>query len=180
GIDLKPDAVAAANRVVQAHGLSGQAIAGNLGQLPFPDESFDLVFSYGVLQHVPKSLVATCLSEVHRVLKPNGVCLIEFPLWPGLTNRLRRTECHSEDPACWQARYYRWGELQANFSRHFDEVTIKADCIFGIGIQFEDIDIMPWYYKPIVALSEGFRRMSETLPPLVRLSDSVYVRGRKR
>ena len=178
GIDVKAGAANAANRVIQAHGLSGQALAGDLSELPFSNESFDLVFSYSVLQHTPKARAAACLCEAHRVLKPDGLCLIELPLWPGMTNWRHRSS-DSEDPACWDVRYYRWGELLRTFSKYFKSVTLKPDCILGIGVKFEDIDLLPWKYKPIAVMSEGFRRLAEILPPLVRLSDSVYIFGKK-
>jgi SAM-dependent methyltransferase len=38
--------------------------------VPWPDHSFDLVFSHGVLHHIPDILRAQ--SEIHRVLKPGG------------------------------------------------------------------------------------------------------------
>ena len=179
GIDVVAAGASAANRVTRAHGLQGHAIAGELSQLPFSSESFDLVFSYSVLQHAPKTRAESCLAEAHRVLKPGGLCLIEFPLWPGLTN-WRHPFSENEDPECWDVRYYRWQELLSMFSRHFDNVTVKADCILGIGVKFEDLDILPWKYKPIAVVSEGFRRLADAVPPLVRFSDSVYISGRKK
>lgn len=44
--------------------------------LPFPDESFDIVTLFDVIEHVenPKKM----LSEVLRVLKPKGILYVEF------------------------------------------------------------------------------------------------------
>ena len=39
--------------------------------LPFDDNSFDVVVSYGVLEHVPNDLAS--LKEIKRILKPNGL-----------------------------------------------------------------------------------------------------------
>jgi 2-polyprenyl-3-methyl-5-hydroxy-6-metoxy-1,4-benzoquinol methylase len=42
--------------------------------LPFPDESFDYVFTSEVLEHVEDH--TTMLKEIQRVLKPNGILLL--------------------------------------------------------------------------------------------------------
>ena len=42
--------------------------------LPFTDDSFDMVFSHGVLHHVPE--VRQAQSEIHRVLRPGGELVI--------------------------------------------------------------------------------------------------------
>jgi SAM-dependent methyltransferase len=39
-------------------------------ELPFPDDSFDIVFSHGVLHHIPEVRLAQ--SEIARVLRPDG------------------------------------------------------------------------------------------------------------
>jgi SAM-dependent methyltransferase len=50
--------------------------------LDFPDESFDLVISANVIEHVPDP--TKFISEAARVLKPNGVCYLETaPVWSG-------------------------------------------------------------------------------------------------
>jgi SAM-dependent methyltransferase len=47
-------------------------------KIPFPDETFDAVVSFQVLEHVPDSKLM--LSEIHRVLKKSGKILITAPL----------------------------------------------------------------------------------------------------
>ena len=47
---------------------------GSVLDLPFADNSFDLVFSHGVLHHVPE--VQQAQKEIHRVLRPGGELVI--------------------------------------------------------------------------------------------------------
>ncbi len=45
----------------------------------FADESFDLVYSYAVFQHIPsREVVMNYLREAHRVLKPGGVLRVQL------------------------------------------------------------------------------------------------------
>ncbi len=61
-------------------------IAANLGKgIPFPDESFDVVYHSHVLEHFQKSAAADFLKECHRVLRPNGVIRIVVPDLEGIT-----------------------------------------------------------------------------------------------
>lgn len=50
-------------------------------RIPFKDRSFDAVFDFGVLHHVPDWQAA--LSEIERILKPGGIFYIE-ELYPAL------------------------------------------------------------------------------------------------
>jgi SAM-dependent methyltransferase len=47
---------------------------GSVLGLPFVDDSFDMVFSHGVLHHVPD--VKQAQNEIHRVLRPGGELVI--------------------------------------------------------------------------------------------------------
>lgn len=45
---------------------------------PFSDGSFDVVYSYAVLWHVPDPILIRALIEAKRVLKPGGLCIYQF------------------------------------------------------------------------------------------------------
>jgi SAM-dependent methyltransferase len=66
------------------------AVQADAHQLPFPDGLFDIVFHQGFLEHfeTPQPLLA----EQSRVLKPNGLILVDVPQrfnWYALEKRLR-------------------------------------------------------------------------------------------
>ena len=51
----------------------------DIHQIPFPDNSFDVVFCNHVLEHVSDDLKAC--AEINRVLKPNGWGIIQSPVY---------------------------------------------------------------------------------------------------
>jgi ubiquinone/menaquinone biosynthesis C-methylase UbiE len=49
----------------------------HISHIPFPDNSFDFIYSYSVFEHVLDPV--TALTEIYRVLKPGGVSINNFP-----------------------------------------------------------------------------------------------------
>lgn len=181
GIDVKLDALQAARRVMKAHNIEGHVVVADLAALPFKPGTFDCVFSYSVVQHVHKSRAAAFVAEVARVLKRNGAALVEFPLSHGLTNFRHFIKSRDEGQLdSWCVRYYRWQELKRLFAGAFANVHITVDCFCGIGVRGEDIDLIPWRYKPVVVVSELLKYIVRVFPAFARLSDSVFVSSRKR
>jgi SAM-dependent methyltransferase len=70
GIDLTERTVAHIGRRLKLFGLSSRLSVGDAENLDFPDQNFDLVYSWGVLHHSPNTPKA--IDEVFRVLKPGG------------------------------------------------------------------------------------------------------------
>ena len=70
GVDLSPGML----RLAQQRGLN--VVAGSVTELPFADESFDMVCSFKVLAHVPD--IDRALAEIARVTRPGGHMLLEF------------------------------------------------------------------------------------------------------
>jgi predicted SAM-dependent methyltransferase len=50
-----------------------------LKEMPFPDESFDVVYHSHLLEHFPKPYAVTFLRECHRLLKRRGIIRIVIP-----------------------------------------------------------------------------------------------------
>ena len=70
GVDLTPAAIALVRQRLVLEGLSARTFVADAERLPTQDESFDLVYSWGVLHHTPDT--ATAITEVRRVLRPGG------------------------------------------------------------------------------------------------------------
>lgn len=74
GIDLTERAVEHTRRRLDLFGLRSDLRVADAEALPFPDESFDVVYSWGVLHHSPDTPRA--IEEVRRVLRPGGTARV--------------------------------------------------------------------------------------------------------
>jgi len=69
--DLDPDMVEQARQRLSAFGPDRLKLyVGNASAIPEPDSSFDAVFDFGIIHHVPDW--RSGISEIKRVLKPGG------------------------------------------------------------------------------------------------------------
>jgi ubiquinone/menaquinone biosynthesis C-methylase UbiE len=74
GIDLTDAAIELARQRFALSGLKGDFRVSDAERLDFPNESFDLIYSHGVLHHTPD--IEAAVREIHRVLKPGGRALV--------------------------------------------------------------------------------------------------------
>ncbi len=74
GLDLSPVSLKLARQNAESNGSLPPLLNGDAELLPFADQTFDLVYSWGVLHHTPDTERA--VSEVHRVLRPGGECRV--------------------------------------------------------------------------------------------------------
>jgi ubiquinone/menaquinone biosynthesis C-methylase UbiE len=68
--DISPGMLAILEENASRLGLDVRTAAAEAEALPFPDESFDLVFGHAVLHHIPN--LAGAFAEFARVLRPGG------------------------------------------------------------------------------------------------------------
>jgi ubiquinone/menaquinone biosynthesis C-methylase UbiE len=75
GIDLTSQSVDRVRRRFKLRKLPCEALVqGSAVKLPFRDRSFDIVYSHGVLHHVPN--ISAAQAEIRRVLKDDGQLVI--------------------------------------------------------------------------------------------------------
>jgi len=142
GIDLTERAVEHTRRRLAAFGLSSTIAVGDAEALDFPDESFDQVYSWGVLHHSPNTPKA--IAEVWRVLKPGGRAnimiyhkwsMVGLMLWGryaliGLRPWLSLTEVYARYLESPGTKAYSISEARKLFSA-FKEVRIKTVLTHG-------------------------------------------------
>ena len=176
GVEPKEKAVAAARRVAEQLGVGADYVVGDARHLPFPDDSFDLVFSYSVLQHLSKGDVGLAVAEIGRVLRHGGTAWIEMPNARGLLNLLRRAGRGFAEGSGFDVRYWTPAELRKTFAA-IGTVELLADGFLTLNPQVTDLDLLRPRHRPVVLLSEALRRASLRAPMLVRIADSVIVRA---
>jgi ubiquinone/menaquinone biosynthesis C-methylase UbiE len=74
GVDLTEASIELARKKFEFAGLRGEFRVADAEDLDFADDSFDLVYSHGVLHHTPDTALA--VREIHRVLKPGGRAMV--------------------------------------------------------------------------------------------------------
>ena len=79
GLDPDPKALARSRRKAERAGVSIRFDQGFANALPYPDGSFDRVFSSLMFHHLPRDAKFATMREVRRVLKPGGsLHLLDF------------------------------------------------------------------------------------------------------
>ena len=83
GVDLSATSIERARRRCELAGYQPDLRVADAEQLPFADNSFDVVYSYGVMHHSPDT--EQCIREAWRVLKPGGQARIMVYHHPSMT-----------------------------------------------------------------------------------------------
>jgi SAM-dependent methyltransferase len=181
GIDPSLRAIAAARRVARRLGVEATYLVADARHLPFPDASFDVVFSYSVYQHFRKVDALSSFEEVGRVLRPGGLARIQMANLYGarsLWNQLRERRFR-EPHDLFDVRYWGPGELRDELARLVGPTTLEADGFLTLNPQMSDLELLPRRSRAVVRLSEALRRASGRLGPLRYAADSLYAVSRR-
>lgn len=100
-LDLSLGHLTHAKENFQLRGLPGEFYQGDAEAMPFPDHTFDFIYSNGVIHHSPNT--AQIVAEMWRVLKPGGkICIMvyaenSYHYWKNLVkNEWFRKDLHSD------------------------------------------------------------------------------------
>jgi ubiquinone/menaquinone biosynthesis C-methylase UbiE len=149
-VDLTPWAVATTRARLAAFDLDGEVIEADGEALPFENESFDLVFSWGVIHH--SSNMDRALSELVRVCRSGGELVlmvyhrrsffyVTYKAFQRFLPLARRLGLHFEGA--------RAGETDGLIARHFtvDELRRKLEAAGLTNVRItpygQDAELLP-------------------------------------
>lgn len=141
GIDISDHAIDWASDWAKSEKLDVDFRVGDITNLPYDDDTFDVVVTHGVLDHVPLETATRAVSEVHRVVKSKGLFYCD----------LRSVEDHEYGVGVEVARNefilsegYEKGLVQHFFAE--DEIKALVDGLFGIIYsEIHDLRLGPDY-----------------------------------
>lgn len=70
GINVDAGSSDMTRRALAVFDLPGEVRQATALDIPYPDGTFDVVYSFGVLHHIPE--ISSAIQEIHRVIKPGG------------------------------------------------------------------------------------------------------------
>jgi 2-polyprenyl-3-methyl-5-hydroxy-6-metoxy-1,4-benzoquinol methylase len=135
-VDLTENALTVARQFAAHRGVNIDFRLGNAEGLDFPDQSFDAVYSFGVLHHTPD--IERSVAEVHRVLRPGGTAYVMLYHRDSLVNLVHRAlRLPYESPTdrkdhCPVVYTFSRGGVRRLF-RGFSAVEVHADYPFTYG-----------------------------------------------
>lgn len=77
GLDFSKKLLKIARKNAKKYKCKCRFIKGDIRELPFKKESFDIVLSAGIVEHVPET--QQCIKEIARVLRQRGYLIIHVP-----------------------------------------------------------------------------------------------------
>jgi ubiquinone/menaquinone biosynthesis C-methylase UbiE len=187
GIDLTSHAAETTKRRLELFKFPGKVVQMDAEDMDFADNSFDFVWSWGVIHHSADT--RQVLKEMSRVLRPGGKCAVMIyhrswwyfyicALLKGLVQGQLRSQgsLHAVNQSATDgaiARYYTRREWEA-MSR--DLFTVESTQIYGLKT-----DVIPLPYGPLKRfvehrLPDGFSRF---LTNKLRMGSFLVVQMRK-
>lgn len=130
GVDLSTDAITHAKGKYRSDHLEFKV--GSCSEIPLGDRSVDLVVSFETIEH--HSRHEEMMSEIKRVLRPDGLLVIsspekrEYTDIPGHKNNFHEAELYREDFESLLSKHF------AN-TRMYGQRVVYASCLFVEGIE---------------------------------------------
>jgi SAM-dependent methyltransferase len=162
-IDISEDLLRLGQRRLAISGRSGGAtfIAGSAHDLPFPDNSIDVVFGIAILHHLDLDLVS---KEIRRVLTPGGRAVFQEPVRNSAVIRFLRSLIPYRAPDISPFERPLTDAELARFAEGFSSWSVRA---FGLP-HVQVGPLLPLVRNYWQALYAWDRRILDRLPALAR------------
>jgi len=122
----------------------------NPNLLPYPDSFFDKVYAESVLAIQEGENLSTILTEIHRILKPNGTFIINEGIW---INTISKEKMNTINDFC----KLNFGIIQSNSDYPFTSDWKKLFTAKGFDIEFiKTIEEIENNNKPYQLASNNF------------------------
>lgn len=159
GVDISSEVVKLARKRMKNRVDIDKFVVGDIRDLPFEDIFFDIVISFGTIEHIREQTKACC--EAFRVLKPGGLFISgvnnRFEMWGAyfvyeLTNNLLKNLGASYEPS-----FYPWEQPGWFKEAGFKEIKNTGMIMFPKLIRYLDL-FFEWKKVP-----SWFRLLWDTL-----------------
>jgi SAM-dependent methyltransferase len=170
GVDISPRSLAfARRRSMREHvGDQMQFCVGDCEHLPFPDSTFDIVMSCGVLSCLN---LTRGVSEVARVLRPDGRAIFVDTLGHNPVMNLRRRWAKWRgDRTDWTTQHILTVPALRVFSERFDHCSVRP---FDLTTLF--LAQCSWHGRRLLDAATAIDRWMLRRAPLSRLAFKVVV-----
>ncbi len=179
GMDPGLESILPARRIARQLGVEARFIVGDARYLPFRAERFDVVYSYGVLQHFSPADAKLAIAEASRVVACRGTVLIQMAARYGLLSILQQARRGFRAARGFEVRYWKPTDIAAAFRNSVGPTTLSVDGYLTLNPQPSDLDLLPLHARQIVRLSEALRALSRRIPGLLEVADSIFAESRK-
>jgi ubiquinone/menaquinone biosynthesis C-methylase UbiE len=176
-------------KLADASGLPVAIVGGDAFRLPFRDNTFDVVFHQGLLEHFRPPEAEALLRENIRVLKPGGFLLVDVPQRFHLYTVAKRILIALDRWFAGWERSFTIGELSALLRRlgltpiasygewMYPSFFYRAarEALKNVGIH---LPLVPQLFKPLTELRGSIRRwlLQTPLPLYTGISIGVIAR----
>lgn len=135
GLDLSSAHLSLAADLFRLFSRKGIFIKGNAEVLPFPDNSFGCVYSYGVLHHTPNTNKS--IKEIYRILSHSGRAVIMlYHKWSlnNLAHCILKKGFENVKNSIDTPITYRFSKYEVrNMCSNFKSCNIKTEYLYGPG-----------------------------------------------
>lgn len=180
GIDPSLGAILAAQRAFSGMGLKISFVCGDARFLPFKAELFHCVFSYSVIQHFSEMDAELAIAEMGKVLQSGGAVKIQMAHKGGVRSRWVRSRPGYANGGKFKVRYWSLTSMRNVFEKQIGPSKLMAEAFGGLGLLTEDRHYVSTKAKILLIISQMLKKISQFVPGLIWIADSVYVVSDKR